>query len=429
MLLEQAFLTDPNYYELLQLEPSATHNEVEKAFQEESMALNLKSDDREVRLQAAEKMLQLTRAYETLSDPVMRARYDLQTLGRRNLPSQERIEVLFKEGIKAWRRSETDLALRYLKEVSALYPHRPLYRVHLAIAYAEKKWYNFTETELETALRLDPDYKFAKETIARLLFKVPDRKQSWFQSRMNQQVAGMALGFVGLAVFIASGIPGNMIQSMMGQFSDQAPVDQAAVEAQLPEDMKQALQSQATSVAQINYYPADYVPPGQLFDYTRLVAVNKAFYAAQNTVAITYEDGSVLTYQPPALKGWKKVNGTPIMITANNELIPSPATLPLKTGSGEPIDMNAIGFPREYFPEYELEPPAVRPPADTPSAAEVPPQNPPQNPPADPQNPPPAEGAPALQGDTPPPASLTPATAAPEPANTSKPQVYNPYGN
>lgn len=412
-MLDQAFLTDPNYYELLQLEPSATHTEVEGAFQEESMALNLKSADGDVRLQAAEKMLQLTRAYETLSDPVMRARYDLTTLGRKNLPSQERIEVLFKEGIRAWKRSETDLALRYLKEVAALYPHRPLYRVHLAIAYAEKKWYNFTETELETALRLDPDYKFAKETIARILFKVPDRKQNWFQSRLNQQVALLTLGLVGLAVFIASGIPGNMIQGWVKKWSGEQPVSQAALEAQLPEDMKQALAQNTVSVAQITYFPEDYRPEGQVFDYTRLEAVNKAFYAGQNTVAITYKDGSVLTYKPAELKGWKKLGDMPVMITANNEMIPSPASLPLKTGAGELIDMNAPDFPHHYFPEYGPPPtvPAAAPPAET-----TPVNPPPQNTSA------PAVEAPAVQQPA--------QTDAPQaPSQNTKPQGYNPYGN
>lgn len=410
-MLDQAFLTDPNYYELLQLEPSATHSEVETAFQEESMALNLKSADGGVRLQAAEKMLQLTRAYETLSDPVMRARYDLTTLGRKNVPSQERIEVLFKEGIRAWKRSETDLALRYLKEVAALYPHRPLYRVHLAIAYAEKKWYNFTETELETALRLDPDYKFAKETIARLLFKVPDRQQSWFHSRMNQQVAALAMGFVGLAVFIASGIPGNFLQNMAKQWSGEPTVDAATLEAQLPEDMKQALAQNTVTVAQITYFPADYRPPGQVFDYSKLEAVNKAYYEGQNTVAITYKDGSVLTYKPAELKGWKKVGDMPIMITANNELIPSPSTLPLKTGSGEPIDMNAVGFPRQYFPEYGPTPEA----AVTAPAAQVPAQVPAQ----------PAETAQPTQPQNPADANAP----AQVPAQNNTPQGYNPYGN
>jgi hypothetical protein len=417
MLLDQAFLTDPNYYELLALEPSATHTDVQNAFQEESMALNLKSADGDVRLQAAEKMLQLTRAYETLSDPMMRARYDLQTLGRVNAPSQERIEMLFKEGIRAWKRSETDLALRYLKEVASLYPHRPLYRVHLAIAYAEKKWYNFTETELETALRLDPDYKFAKETIARLLFKVPDRQQAWFQSRLNQQVALMTVGFVGLAVFIASGIPGQMIQKLTGGWGQEKALDAKTIESQLPDDMKQALSENTVAVTQIPYFPADYKPAGQVFDYTKLEAVNKAFYAAQNTVAITYKDGSVLTYKPAELKGWKKVGDMPIMITANNELIPSPSSLPLKTGDGKPVDMNAFDFPQPYFPEYFDSPGATSsastPAASTPAAPAV---QAPANPPAAMQNAPPTSS----QTERPP---------EKQDVQTTSPKVYNPYGN
>ncbi len=405
MLPEQAFLTDPNYYELLELEPSATHTEVEASFQDASMSLNLKSEDLEVRVEAAEKMLQLTRAYETLSDPVMRARYDLQTLGRKDLPVQEKIDVLFKEGIRAWRRSETDLALRYLKEVAALYPHRPLYRVHLAIAYAEKKWINFTETELETALRLDPDYKFAKETIAKLLFKLPDRKQRWFQSRLNQQVALLTGGFVLLAVLIATGIPQGMVNRVAGNFFQEDGPSVQELEAQLPADMVESLKQKAPqgNFKAIPYFKSDYKPPGQSFDYTNLKARNKVFYPAQATVAITYEDGSVLTYRPPELKGWKKVGDLPVMITANNELIPSPSTLPLKTGSGEAVNMNAPDFPNAYFPEYGAAPAAAAP-EKKPSTA--------QNPPV--------SSAPTAA-----PASTKPANT---PARNAPDGGYNPYG-
>ena len=63
-----------------------------------------------------------------------------------------------------------------------------------------------------------------------------------------------------------------------------------------------------------------------------------------------------LTYHPHELKGWKKdEEGNAIMITRDNELIPSPATLDLKSPDGSAVNMRAAGFPANLFPEYNLE--------------------------------------------------------------------------
>ena len=84
-------------------------------------------------------MLDLTSAYEILSNPIQRSHYDIRTFGRGNLPINLRVENLFREGMKAFRKHKSDLATRYFKEITQLFPHRSLYRVHLAISYAEKK--------------------------------------------------------------------------------------------------------------------------------------------------------------------------------------------------------------------------------------------------------------------------------------------------
>ena len=310
MIHQQAFLAD-DYYEIMGLSPAATQIEVEEAFKQQSVNLNLRHPDLAERIRSAERMLQLTQAFETLSNPIMRSHYDLQVLGRQNLPVNEKVEILFKEGIRAWRKQETDLALRYLKEVANLYPHRALYRVHLAIAYAEKEWYTFTESELETALRLDPDFKFAKETVAKLLFKLPDKQNKWYNDRLIRQIAPVAAAFVLVGVLIAAGVPQNLVTGLIAKVRDSAkatPKTSANPEDQLPEDMRQELnqkkqQQQDITHGEITLFEPGYRPEGRLFDYTKLEAKEKVYYPDQKMVVITYKDGSILTYKPAELKG------------------------------------------------------------------------------------------------------------------------------
>ncbi len=364
MLLEQAYLSH-DYYEVMGLTPDATQVEVEEAFKNHATGLDLRHPEPSERIQAAERMLLLTQAFETLSNPIQRSHYDIQMLGRQNLPVKEKVEILFKEGIRAWRKNETDLALRYLKEVSHLYPHRPLYRVHLAIAYAEKDWFTFTENELETALRLDPDFKFAKETVAKLLFKLPDKRRHWYHDKLMRQAASMAAGFVLLGVLLASGVLQNLTGELWAKVADSAKAKpkagtQQSAEQELPEDMRKELAEKKAVVpvmrSKLPFFDKNYRPEGRVFDYSHLEAKEKVFYPEQSMVVVTYSDGSVLTYKPTELTGWKKhpSSDVPIMITANNEMIPSP-TLPLKMPGNLEAKLEDPNFPAWMFPEYGID--------------------------------------------------------------------------
>lgn len=123
------------------------------------------------RIEAAEILLDLTQAYEVLSDPILRSHYDIRNFGRERLPLCEQVQQMFRAGVKAYKGHRLEMALRYFKEAARLYPHRSLFRVHLAVVYAEKQWLANAENELATALHLDPEDRFAKETVARLLFE------------------------------------------------------------------------------------------------------------------------------------------------------------------------------------------------------------------------------------------------------------------
>lgn len=151
--------------------PDATIVEIEQAYHEQTQNLSLNQRLGSARAEAAETLLRLTQAYEILSDPIQRSHHDLMCFGRERLPLCEQVQQLFQAGIRAYRQQRLELAMRYYKEAARLYPHRALFRVHLAIIFAEKQWLTNAENELSTALHLDPDDRFAKETIARLLFE------------------------------------------------------------------------------------------------------------------------------------------------------------------------------------------------------------------------------------------------------------------
>ncbi|MBF2052413.1 MAG: J domain-containing protein [Candidatus Sericytochromatia bacterium] len=417
MLLEQTFLSEHDYYEVMGLSPEATVLDIEAAFKQQAAGLDLRHPNPETRMQAAEKMLILTQAYEALSDPMLRSHYDRQVLGRNQMPVTPQVDGLFKEGLRAWRKGETDMALRYLKEVANLYPHRSLYRVHLAIAYADKDWFAFTESELETALRLDPDSGFAKETVAKLLFKLPDKRRYWHQNPLNRQVAMLAAGFVGLAVLFASGLPQNLASGLIAKVTDATRIQskQPALEDRLPEDMRKELaKKQTTQQREIPFFESDYKPEGKTYDYTKLEAKSKVFYPEQQMVVLTYKDGSILTYKPASIKGWQKRGELPVIITENNELIPSPTSLPVLMPDMKPANLEAADFPAWMFPEYGI---AATPPSSVPSGNDTSPAEP-------------ADSTTDTNTDT---AAEPPASSPPAETPTAQPASptggYNPYGN
>lgn len=376
MRLEQSYFVEEDYYDVLLIRPEATQLEVKEAFEHLSKGLNLTEPNLALRVMAAEKMLVLTQAYEVLSDPIQRSHYDLRHLGRKNLPVSDQVDGLFREAVKAYKQHQLEMALRFFKEISLLYPHRPLYRVHLAISYAEKNWMTFAEAELETALRLDPDFTFAKETVAHLLFQLPDKTVKSHNNQLNREVALLAAGFVGLGFLLLSGVPQKFLGGVVGKVQQATeeimdPMKKAArkagknganndVTSQLPQDMVQELEAknaQKSSQVNIPELGPDFKPEGQTYDYRKQKAKAKTFYPEQGIVVVTYEDGSILTYRPAELQGWQNDPETKqaVMVTRQNELIPAPASLPLKLPDGSEANLKAPDFPSQLFPEYETD--------------------------------------------------------------------------
>jgi hypothetical protein len=100
--------------------------------------------------------------------------------------------------------------------------------------------------------------------------------------------------------------------------------------------------------------PDDFQPDGNAYDYTNQVAKKKTYYPDQGIVVVTYEDGSVLTYRPSQLKGWREDPKTKqaVMVTQDNELIPAPASVPMSLPDGSTLDPQQGNFPSGLFPEY-----------------------------------------------------------------------------
>jgi tetratricopeptide (TPR) repeat protein len=372
MKLEERYYAEKDYYEVLALQPDATCVEVQAAYDRLTQTISLANADPEARVRSAERMLELSQAYEVLNDPIQRSHYDIRTFGRHSLPIHAQVENLFREAIRAFRTRKTDMALHYFKEVSSLYPHRSLYRVHLAIAYADKNWTIFTEAELHTALKLDPEDQFAKETIAKLLFKLPDKKNPRTSPQLTFQVVGLASALVLVGMLLVLGVPQKLLGSAstkMSQATEEMldPMKKAArkageniaeqkISSDLPEDMREELAQKQVTAASVNVpkLPDDFQPDGNAYDYTNQVAKKKTYYPDQGIVVVTYEDGSVLTYRPSQLKGWREDPKTKqaVMVTQDNELIPAPASVPMSLPDGSTLDPQQGNFPSGLFPEY-----------------------------------------------------------------------------
>lgn len=187
----KALILEPDYYSRLGVHPEAVASEIESRFLEASQGFHLNSYSDDVRYDSAEQLLVLTQAYDLLSDPVERSHYDIRRFGRTDLPLHEGVQAQFKSGLAAFRKHELDMALSHFKMAVKMYPHRSLFRVHLAITYHEKSWRPQVESELETALRLDPEDRFVKETVARLVFDYEQfsrAEKAPFAKRLKTQV-------------------------------------------------------------------------------------------------------------------------------------------------------------------------------------------------------------------------------------------------
>lgn len=383
------FVTEKGYYEILEVSPTATTNEIQRSFERLcDEYVNLKDEDPQVRKTSAETLYTITKAYENLTDPFQRMNYDDRRFGGKQNNNNE-VETIFKEGLKASRANNNDGAVRFFKETVHLFPHRPIYRVNLAIAYHESGNVKDAVKELRMALMLDPTNEFAQEVVAKLLFGVSDKKGiGFFVNKANRQLAGVIAVSVILLGTLGYGIP--KIKSVYDKYKNSDSEKERleknqALKNKMPQDLRNAFNNpgdneptsttnnstvaknnqgqrgQNESVAlspDIAKLDDAYKPEGKVADYSIQKATKKTYYKSQDMIVVDYENGSTITYKTQDVIGWKKDSekNVPMIITKGNEIIPVQTDIPVTLPDGTTLNPGDPNFPASAFPEYEVKP-------------------------------------------------------------------------
>jgi hypothetical protein len=347
------FIAERDYYQILSVDENATSRDIEEAYARLSRPKPIELGDTYEQQKEAQRLMLVAKAHEILLDPVERAAYDRRRFGSR-LPESDKIEALFQQGIKSFKQKQVAAASKALREAVHLYPHRSLYRVHLAICYLEQGWRAMAENELKMALRIDPNDGFAQETVARLLYKIPDKKQLVLGRRWHKQVASVTAVML-LAMGVWATFPRKAPR--VAEAADETAIETVTVTSETPAQTSAPAQAAAPAPAQAAVGPlpklaADYQPEGPKRDYTEQTIVRKTYYPAQGMVIAACKDGGMLNYKPADLMGWKQVDGKVVLLSKGGEMIPAPADVPLLRPDGSPVNMKESAFPAHLFPEY-----------------------------------------------------------------------------
>ena len=349
------FVAERDYYQILSVDENATSRDVEEAFQRLAKPKAIEAGDAYEQQKEAQRLMLVAKAYEILLDPVERAAYDRRRFGTR-LPESDKVETLFKEGIKAFRQKQVGAASKALREAVHLFPHRVLYRVHLAICYLEQGWKAMAENELKMALRIDPNDGFAQETVARLLYKMPDKKQAAIGGRRWHKQAGAVAAVMLVASTLWVTFPRKAHRVAEAAVEEVAADTSATTETTAQRAAAPAAAAAAAPAAAAASLPklaADFQPGGAKRDYTEQTITRKTYYPAQGMVIAACKDGGMLNYRPTDLLGWKQgATGQVVLVTKSGELIPAPAGVPLLLPNGDPVNVKEKAFPLHLFPEY-----------------------------------------------------------------------------
>jgi curved DNA-binding protein CbpA len=192
-----------DYYQILGVEEQASSDEIRKAYLK--LAKKLHPDrfpnDPEKKSAAQAEFARVTRAHEVLGDARQREEYDaLRTLARNRaaldtgMPggsgadpavSQTITPEQQRESKETWAAKHSQRAMdsykskRFqdaetaIKEAIRLAPEKVSYHLQLAEIYLARGWKTLAQTEVQTALRLDPNDKDAKALDSKLKSKSP----------------------------------------------------------------------------------------------------------------------------------------------------------------------------------------------------------------------------------------------------------------
>ena len=137
-----------NHYELLQVFPRATVEEIKEAFR--FLLFRYHPDHNRGREDwAVERTMELVEAYHTLSDPQRRAHYDVLrsvkvraeegkkgfSLFGKGGAKAKQIGAIFSDGVEKYKADEYEAAIKSFRQVLVLDPQYPNVRFNLSLAF------------------------------------------------------------------------------------------------------------------------------------------------------------------------------------------------------------------------------------------------------------------------------------------------------
>ena len=182
-----------HHYEVLDVAALATIDEIKNAYH--ALALRFHPDrfhqsEPELRNRVESAFARIARAYEILSDQSLRSDYDARRSSRATptagqkpktpkesngakqspaSPNSDRAEASFQHGLDALKQNRHDEATRFFAEAAMLSPREARYRAHYGHALIRQpNTRRIAETELQTALSLEPDNSSYRVMLAEL---------------------------------------------------------------------------------------------------------------------------------------------------------------------------------------------------------------------------------------------------------------------
>ena len=178
-----------DYYDVLDVSRTATFVEIKSAYHDLARRFHpdrFHKGETELRRRIDSGFARIAQAYETLSDPSLRAGYDAKSRKGRHesAPTAQHAnwgadpkaaaetshaEASFQRGVEAMQRNQHDEAIRYLAEAASLSPNDARYRAHYGYALIKKpNTRRIAEGELQAAVTLDPDNTSYRVMLAEL---------------------------------------------------------------------------------------------------------------------------------------------------------------------------------------------------------------------------------------------------------------------
>jgi curved DNA-binding protein CbpA len=189
-----------DYYEVLDVGRTATSVEIKSAYHALARRFHpdrFHKDETGLRRRIDSAFARIAQAYETLSDPSLRASYNAKETSKSRMARREaapaakgkpatsagsetiRAEASFERGIEAMQRNRHDEAVRHFAEAANLSPRDARYRAHYGHALITKSTTRrLAESELQAAVSLDPENPSYRVMLAELYKELGLRRRA-----------------------------------------------------------------------------------------------------------------------------------------------------------------------------------------------------------------------------------------------------------